>query len=109
LINSYIECGKTNDAAQYAIEGLVATTRAKTLAEAAVQVMLACAHVDIVANEEFDSSGRKELADNAMRMLQSAMLVMTREAGIDPADFGADNYAFPSCCPRPNGALAAAE
>jgi hypothetical protein len=79
-------CEKTNNAAQFAIERLIATTQAKTLAEAAVQTMLACAHVDILRNEANEETGAADLAETSMRMLRSALLVMVRETGVDLAE-----------------------
>lgn len=96
-------------AALEAAERLIAAEPAKTLAEAAIQLMLAVSRAQIVAAPGLDAEAREAAAGELERLLQSAMPVVADAAGIDLSEFARAYYADRRTDPFYRGAAAAGE
>ncbi len=80
-------------ARQDAAENMIAATKATTLAEAAVQVMLAIGDVDRVLRSDLAGEGKADARGRLMHLLYSVQDLLARDTGIDLAEFGAETYA----------------
>ena len=98
---------KSATAALEAAEKLVAAEPARTLPEAAVQLMLAVSRAQLLSVPALDESDRATTAAELERLLQSALPVVAEAAGIDLADFGQAYYADRRTDPFYRGASAA--
>lgn len=76
-----------------AAERLIAAEPARSLAEAAVQVMLAVAKAQALSVSSLAEDERLNVTEDLERLLQSALPVMADAAGVDLADFGRGYYA----------------
>jgi hypothetical protein len=88
--------GRWQDSANAGLEAaerLIATEPARSLAEAAVQVMLAVAKTQTLSVSSLTDDERQSVAEDLERLLQSALPVMAGAAGVDLADFGQTYYA----------------
>jgi hypothetical protein len=78
---------ETVSARANALEELIGVTRAATLGEAMVQIALATGYLERLRGEE-----EHGLHSPMWRFLSSALAVMLRESGIDPAAYGLTAY-----------------
>lgn len=76
-----------------AAERLIASQPARSLAEAAVQVMLAVAKAQVLSVSGLADEERACVAEELERLLQSALPVVADAAGVDLAEFGRPYYA----------------
>ena len=89
---------ETENAAD-AIETAIATQSARTLRDAAVQILLACAYVDAIQNlyKEAVISGREgdidALLGKTEKLINSALAVVARRGKLDLLALGGDRYA----------------
>jgi hypothetical protein len=81
------------DAALEAAEKFIAAEPARTLAEAAIQIMLAVSRAQILSVPNLDEAEREGNAAELERLLQSALPVIAEAAGIELSEFGRAYYA----------------
>ena len=85
---------ETTDAALDATEIVIASTPAETLAEAAIQIMVAVRWSDFLRSPG-ENINPDELHERMERMLLSALAVIVQEGGVDLAEFGSAFYLAP--------------
>ena len=76
-----------------AAETLIASERAESLGEAAVQIMIAISRAQIMAVPGLTEAERLEHAEGIDRLLHSSLRVIEEAAGIDLSDYGRSYYA----------------
>ena len=74
-----------------ALEREIAENPATSLAEAAIQVMLAAAYVERVREDLVDDT--EEALNKMERLIRSALSAVVREAGVDLDQYGGRRYA----------------
>jgi hypothetical protein len=92
-----------------AAERLIASQPARSLAEAAVQVMLAVAKAQVLSVSGLADEERATVSEDLERLLQSALPVVADAAGLDLAEFGRAYYADRQTDPFFRGGEPAAE
>jgi hypothetical protein len=93
-------------AALEAAEKFIAAKAARSLAEAAIQIMLALSRAQILSVPGLDEAERENNAAELERLLQSALPVIADAAGIDLSEFGRAYYADRRTDPFYRGATA---
>jgi len=96
-------------AALDAAEQLIAAEPAKSLAEAAIQLMLAVSRAQVLSVPGLEAEERESTASELERLLQSAMPVVADAAGIDLSEFGRAYYADRRTDPFYRGAASPGE
>ena len=92
-----------------AAERLIASEPARTLAEAAIQLMLAVSKAQVLAISTLTDEERAASSADLERLLQSAMPVVADAAGIDLVDYGRAYYAARGTDPFYRGSEPVAE